>query len=338
MTADRIAVVPQANDEIRRVNSPLIRPKTDDDDHAVVTLRNRISDHLPGMNVESYRHFERMDRMVEHAYSERFVAELGGDVVGAMSLERMWWTKRPGGFYSSISVEPDLWGQGIGTALYDLLMERLTALDAVRIYANVRVDRPNAWKFIESRGFTKTGHSDRWSRLPIANANLEGYVGVEDRLLEEGIRILTLSERADDEPFLRKLHAMNDEAIADIPSSEEFSGTTPFEMFMEELRAPDMALDRVWVAVADEEEPVGVALLPVRDQDAFNGFTGTARRVRGRGVARALKLKTIEWSRANGIAYIYTANDINNARMLAINNSLGYQVLPRADEAVKVLK
>jgi mycothiol synthase len=314
-----------------------IRPKIEADDPRIVTLRNRISDHLPPMSVEAYRHFEHIDRLVEHAYDERYVAERNGGLVAVLSLERMWWTKNPGGFYASVFVQPDLWGQGIGSTLYALLTDRLEALDADRVYANVRVDRPSASKFVEARGFVKTGYSDRWSRLPVAKANLDGYVGVEERLAGEGIQIITLAGRGDDEALLRKVHAMNDEAMADIPSSEEFSGSTPFEMFLEELKSPDMALERVWVAVEDDQ-PVGIAMLPMRDQHAFNGFTGTARRVRGRGVARALKLKTIEWSRANGITYIYTANDINNARMLSINNSLGYEVLPRADEFVKALK
>jgi GNAT superfamily N-acetyltransferase len=320
--------------ERQGVTSLSVRPKTEADDARVVSLRNRISDHLPGMSVEAYRHFERIDRLVEHAHDERYVAERDGEIVGLLNLELIWWTKKPGGFYASVFVEPEVWGQGIGAALYDLLMERLRDLDADRVYANVRIDRPAALKFVEERGFVKTGHSDRWSRLPVAKANLDGYTGVEERLASEGIEIVTLADRGDDEAFLRSVHAMNDEAIADIPSSEEFSGSTPFEMFLEELKSPDMSLDRAWVAV-EGDHPVGIAILPMRDQDAFNGFTGTARSVRGRGVARALKLKTIEWSRANGITYIYTANDINNARMLSINNSLGYEVLPRADEFVK---
>ena len=333
----RDALPSQSHQGKQKLDDLEIRAKTEADDNAVVDLRNRVSDHLPGMTVETYRHWQRIDRLAEHSYSERYVAERQGRLVGMFDLERKWWTKNPGGFYASVFVQPDVWGQGIGSALYERLIERLRAVKAERVYANVRTDRPTAWRFVEARGFSKTGHSDRWSRLPVARANLDGYTGVEQRLLTEGISIITLAGRGEDEEFLRKLHGMNDEAIADIPSSEEFSGSTPFEMFLEELNSPDMALDRAWVAV-DGEQPVGVAILPMRDQDAFNGFTGTARSVRGRGVARALKLKTIEWCLANGVTYIYTANDINNARMLSINNSLGYEVLPRADEVMKGLE
>ena len=36
--------------------------------------------------------------------------------------------------------------------------------------------------------------------------------------------------------------------------------------------------------------------------------------------------------------YVYTANDVNNQRMLAINDSLGYQELPISEEVVLELK
>ena len=312
------------------------RLKTPEDDQWLVDTRNLISNHLPPSSVQSFRHWERVDRAAEKSHTERYLVERDGSRVGQFVVEKMWWTEKAGGFFCGLSVHPELWGQGIGSWIYEQLLARLGELKAERAYSNVRNDRPVAQSFVSKRGFEKTGHADRWSRLEVQTANLEGYLGVEDRLRDEGLVIRTLADIDASEDFLRKLHAAQDEAVADIPMSERFTGS-PFEQFLEEIRDPALTPERSWIAM-DGDEPVGVAFLPVESPgSAFNGFTGTRRAYRGKGVARALKLKTLEWARANGIEYIYTANDVNNTRMLSINNSLGYQELPISEEILKRL-
>ena len=59
------------------------------------------------------------------------------------------------------------------------------------------------------------------------------------------------------------------------------------------------------------------------------------RAFRGRGVARALKLRTVRWAQENEIQFIDTANDAENARMLAINVRMGYKPLPAREEWLK---
>ncbi len=319
-----------------RISNLTIRAKTPDDDVWVVDLRNRLNDHLPPSTLESFRHWERIDRLSEHSYEERLIGECDGQRVAYFGLERLWWSKRPGSYFIYINVEPERWSQGIGSQAFDHLLARLSDLKAERAYSGVRNDRTVAQGFAERRGFSKTGHADRWSRLDVRTANLEGYVGVEERLAAEGIRLTTIAETGEDEALLRRLHAVTEEAIADVPSSEEFSGF-PYEMFLEELHEPQMAPERAWMAMHGDE-PVGTAVLPLRGEHAaFNGFTGVARAYRGKGVARALKLKTIEWCREHGIEAIYTANDVTNQRMLSINHSLGYQELPIAEEVMRQL-
>ena len=63
---------------------------------------------------------------------------------------------------------------------------------------------------------------------------------------------------------------------------------------LEELRDPQLSAERIWIAM-DREEPVGIVILPVPgERSAFNGFTGVKRDYRGKGIARALKYKSIE--------------------------------------------
>jgi hypothetical protein len=57
-------------------------------------------------------------------------------------------------------------------------------------------------------------------------------------------------------------------------------------------------------------------------------FTGTAPAWRGGGLARLAKLAALHQAARAGIRWIGTANDQNNAPMLAVNRRLGHQPLP----------
>ena len=55
---------------------------------------------------------------------------------------------------------------------------------------------------------------------------------------------------------------------------------------------------------------------------------GVLREFRGRGLAQALKWQTVLLAKKEGMRYIRTNNDSQNAPMLAINRKLGYQPEP----------
>jgi GNAT superfamily N-acetyltransferase len=315
----------------------IIRPRTLDDDPQIVAIWNHLSPPFPSTTLEELRYGEGISRLLPEAQYERWVAEHNGEIVGTLSLEKMWWSTKPGGYVANIMVDPEQWGQGIGNRLYDLLCERMNELGATRLYGYVREDRPHVLHFIEKRGFTYTGRSEHKSRLNVHEANLEGYEGLVDRLHAEGIHIVTLAEIGlENESFLHALHEMSIATARDVPSSEELD-SWPYELWYHEITRPGMSPEWMWVAIADDR-PVGLAFLLRKGENAaFNEYTAVDRAYRGRGIARALKLQTIEWARQNGIDFIYTSNDVANQRMLAINIRLGYQPLPSTSEVVKHL-
>jgi RimJ/RimL family protein N-acetyltransferase len=57
-------------------------------------------------------------------------------------------------------------------------------------------------------------------------------------------------------------------------------------------------------------------------------MTAVLRSWRGRGLATALKLRTIAWAVANGLTALETGNDEANLAMQAVNRRLGYRPLP----------
>ena len=127
-----------------------------------------------------------------------------------------------------------------------------------------------------------------------------------------------------DEGFMRRLHKMVKSVVADIPRTKAEHQEQPFEVWIQNfMKAPGASPEAYFVALHDGN-PIGMANLQIRPEaPAFNGLTGVIRAYRGKGVARALKLRTIQWAHLNGIKNIDTGNDADNSRMLAINVSFG---------------
>ncbi len=314
---------------------PLIRSATGEDDEQNIAIYNRVHSDLPPMHVEEYRVWQRRERNVPVV---RYVAEAGGDVVASVDLGEATQYERPGVFELYLDVDEAQRGKGIGTRLYDLIALSLPEVGAQRVYTTIRESSATALTFAERRGFRRTGRVDRMSRLAVARAHLDGFLGVSERLREEGILIRTLEEiRTEDEQFMRALMSLDHATGLDIPNSEEDRAPRFEEWRQEQLHGVGKSPRWFWIAL-DGERPVGEARLRLRGvKSATNSYTGVDHAYRGRGLARALKVKTIEWARENGIEFLYTGNDIENAAMLAINISLGYEALPASIEFVKEL-
>jgi len=313
-----------------------IRPRTPDDDQAIVGIWHRIRPQFPEPTVEDYRH--EIATIPPTARAEFPVAEQEGEIVGAGELYDMFWAEEPGRVGIGVVVLPDRWCRGIGSRLYDCLLMRAREWGGSKLYGNIQEGDEHAERFVLARGFTRTDHAHRMSRLDVRNANLDGYAGLEEQLRREGLRIATLAELgAGDEEVLRRVYALDMETARDVPSSEEHKDV-PYQTWqVYRLEAPGASPESIWLAL-DGERPVGIAALRRQGRNAaWNSFTGVLRDYRGRGVARALKRRTIDWSRRNGVDFIYTGNDVTNKRMLAVNIRLGYQPLPAFLEVVKQL-
>jgi len=203
---------------------------------------------------------------------------------------------------------------------------RLSAEGAKRIAVRANEDDALRIAAIAGRGFREDRRSRRWvldleeNRERIERMTRQS----RDRMRTEGIELLTLDREHDPDKY-RKVWRMNEEAAQDVPTTlpiveESFEGT------MRWLRQPGMHEDRCWVA-REGDEIVGVSVLeypPVRGI-VGTAWTATARRVRGRGIARALKCETLMQAIALGIDRVRTGNDGANDPILHINASMGYR-------------
>jgi GNAT superfamily N-acetyltransferase len=312
-----------------------LRPRSPDDDLALVEIFRAVNPDRAPISVAELRYW--FDGMPARAEYRTLVAQRDGDVLGLVEWGRHLFTADQNAFTLHVVVAPRARRQGIGSALYDRALADETRRGAHRIVTHVREDDPNAGAFARNRGFEQTGYGERNSRLDVASARLERARQSERMATESGIRIATLEELGMSEGLLRALWQVDNESSVDIPSSEKWTPMRYEEWHTFNIAFPGSRPDSYWVAL-DGDRPVGVASLQIREGGfADNGYTGVVPGYRGRGIARALKLKTIEWAREHGIHSIITGNDPNNEPMLAINQELGYQPLPADLEMVRTL-
>ncbi|HWI63767.1 MAG TPA: GNAT family N-acetyltransferase, partial [Symbiobacteriaceae bacterium] len=83
-----------------------------------------------------------------------------------------------------------------------------------------------------------------------------------------------------------------------------------------------------WVVIAaDGDRLVGVTQMVTEQDHVYTNNTMVEREYRGRGIALALKLLTIQAALKHGAPYMSTGNDSLNGPMLAVNRKLGYKPL-----------
>ena len=211
-------------------------------------------------------------------------------------------------------------------AVFAEMERRLVADGARRIAVRANENDEVRIAAIQSRGFTEDRRGRRWlldlaeSRERIAAMTAES----RQRMRDEGILMSTLDQDDDPDKY-RKVWRMNEEAVQDVPTTLP-NVEESFEDTLRWLRAPGMHEDRFWIA-REGDDIVGVSVLeypPVRGI-VGTAWTATARSVRGRGIARALKCETLVQAIALGVDRVRTGNDGANDPILHINASMGYQ-------------
>jgi len=143
----------------------------------------------------------------------------------------------------------------------------------------------------------------------------------------QGVTLITLGDDKDPDR-LAKLYEMMAAAEQDIPSTVPIP-RMPFDEWMRATFAdPCVREDRFWIA-REGDAIVGLSYVqfpPVRGLP-WTGFTATSRKVRGRGIARALKYETLAQAIELGHQRVRTANDGANAPILHINKEMGYRIV-----------
>jgi mycothiol synthase len=303
------------------------RPATLDDAAAVADVNTALFPDEPSDPVLERHWWETEDP----AWTiERFAIERDGGIVGMALHRHAPWEKMPER-YARVGgdLHPDWRAEGRLTLLFEAMEERARADGAVKLATYAREDDTFRQRLIAGRGYAEERRSKGWE-LDLAKHRERLLAMLERsraRMREQGIRILTYGE--DDDPRkVEKIHAMNEEAEQDVPTTIPHV-PYPLEVTVKWLRSPGLRPERMWLARLGDDI-VGISMLsypPVRG-NVWTDWTATARSIRGRGVARALKLETVGQAIGLGVARVRTENDGQNAPILHLNEEMGYERIP----------
>jgi GNAT superfamily N-acetyltransferase len=306
-----------------------IRPLDKAKDYpAYVTILNAINPDYPNTE-EGCRHND--ETHPSHLYMGRFVAEKAGVMVGVAG----YWQREdyPQKFWVWIGIHPDYQHQGIGTTLYNILLETIAPYNPSELHVGTKENVVSCMQFVQKHGFVETCRY--WeSRLDVATFDPSVLQGAADKVMASGINIYSYAELAHDPERDRKAYDLDCRLWKDVPS-EEVHVPLSFEEFKKRNIEEDPCFlpDAWFIAVEGDSKTgtyVGLASLTKLSGCDYlqTGLTGVLREYRGRGIASALKLRAALYAKERNIPEIRAGNAQENNKMLAINEKMGFVKQP----------
>jgi RimJ/RimL family protein N-acetyltransferase len=236
-------------------------------------------------------------------------AEADGRVVGigVSGLEIS--TTVAGASWASVVVTAAHRGQGIGSALHDMLLDHLRSIGG---------EKANSFM----RG---TEEGERWANGRGWTRELAGPLialdprGAPEPSPPEGFRCVSMAEFGD----LQAIFELTRVAALDEPRPVP-SDNLDYDEWIRQWEDPDLDRDAS-ALVVHGNQPVAFAYVRVGGDRASSGGTATHPEFRGRGLATAAKCFALQAVAARGVTLITTSNAEENAPIRAINRKLGFE-------------
>jgi RimJ/RimL family protein N-acetyltransferase len=274
------------------------------------------------------RHWWRMADELERAM-RRVAVDEGAAFAYASASHELWEPddKRFGMIRTML--RHDVWSDATYGELVRIAESWLQQEGARTSVARVRGDFDRELRALGMLGYREDRRM-RMSELDlVANRErlLEARKESRRQMREQGVHVDVVSKDPDPEKF-RKLYEMVIESEKDIPTTVPWRVLTFDEWMKFWFSNPAIREDWFWVA-REGDAIIGTSVLdlPVERGLPWTAYTGTSPRVRGRGIARALKYESIGQAIEGGFQRVRTSNDAENPAILRINGEMGYRLV-----------
>jgi GNAT superfamily N-acetyltransferase len=255
----------------------------------------------------------RWESTPERARMLELVADAGGEIVGHGGAGLNASTSVEGAGGLGLTVPESARGQGIGSLLYDALLEHLRSVGASSAVTYLVQDEAGV-RFAHARGFEQV-MSAPISRVDPRTVTLD----IPD---DPDFRVVAFADIRDRPRELFELDAVG---VLDEPSVNPMDVVIYDEWVREEWQHPDLSLDGSTVVLSGDRMVAFTWLrIDAPRGRGVSAFTATHPDFRGRGLATRAKLRTMRWAAENGITSMTTSNDDSNVAMLAVNRRLGF--------------
>jgi mycothiol synthase len=304
-----------------------LRPATLDDAGIVADL-DTLRDPDEPVDPVMVRHWWAMNDVSDKTM--RMVAEHKGAAVAYVSARHEPWETSGTRFGNiRIGLRPDMFTEKRFDQLAGVAEQWLREERAETAIARVREDFKHEVEALDHLGYREVRRT-RSSELDLVEQRerIQRTVGAcRDEMRAQGVQLLCLSDDPDPEK-VTKLYHMTVEAEKDIPTTAPWRVLPVEEWTRFWFDNPGIREDRFWIA-REGESIVGMSVLdfPVTRGIPYTALTATARAVRGRGIARALKYETMNQAIGLGWTRVRTNNDADNAPILRINKEMGYRLV-----------
>ena len=264
-------------------------------------------------------------------FAKDWLIDLDGRPVGYGYLTQMNIPNQNGVYRVDCAVHPDWRGHGAGQAFLETVTAEITQITPkpTQLMIETREEQKATTAWLERLGCVIEMRFPR-STIDVTQFDKAPFAPLTRKLAAEEIEIKTLEQlAAEDAQAEYKLWELVEYHIRpDMPMVHEHV-IEPFEQAREKRYGhPEHRPDGNFIAL-HHGEYVGVSSVWGKEDPnrLFVGITGTKKTYRRKGIATALKVKTIEYAQKHGFSEIETDNEENNP-MFDINMQLGFTKQP----------
>ncbi len=268
----------------------------------------------------------------------RWVAVEDGHMVGFASYAQNPWNYPPESFYINVEVLPEYQRRGIGSALYDQVMEITQSFHPPALRADAFTNLPQGFTFLQKRGFYEA-FRETPVHLDVTTFDPSPYADLEPNLNAQGIFIKTVAELKPDPDRDRKIYELYCLVDEDVPHEGDEITKPDFDDWLRwGLNDPSILQDAYLIAVHGDDY-VGLRELgSYSDREVLLGsLLGVRRDYRKRGIAMAMQLRNIAYAQEHGYRLLKDCTAIQNMPMQAMFDQLGFTRDPEWQQCQKDL-